>query len=76
MKNNIDNYEKKERKIINLYYNQGKTTHEIAKIERMSIHDISAIFLIYNITRQDFKAVNINLIRYAIYVRFRSSAFA
>jgi hypothetical protein len=27
------------------HYNQGKTTHEIAKIERASICDISAIFL-------------------------------
>jgi transposase len=34
--------ERKER-IIDLYYNQGKTTREIAKIERMSIRDISAI---------------------------------
>jgi len=28
---------------IYLYYNQGKTTHEIAEIERMSISDIFAI---------------------------------
>jgi transposase len=34
--------ERKER-IIDLYYNQGKTTREIAKIERISIRDISAI---------------------------------
>jgi transposase len=34
--------ERKER-VIDLYYNQGKTTREIAKIERMSIRDISAI---------------------------------
>jgi transposase len=26
--------------VIDLYYNQGKTTREIAKIERMSIRDI------------------------------------
>ena len=37
------NKEQKERRIIDLYYNQGKTTREIAKIERMSIRDISAI---------------------------------
>jgi phage shock protein A len=29
--------------VIDLYYNQGKTTREIARIERMSIRDISAI---------------------------------
>jgi transposase-like protein len=34
--------ERKER-IIDLYYNQRKTTSEIAKIKRVSIHDISAI---------------------------------
>jgi transposase len=34
--------ERKER-VIDLYYNQGKTTREIAKIERISIRDISAI---------------------------------
>jgi hypothetical protein len=34
--------ERKER-VIDLYYNQGKTTREITKIERMSIRDISAI---------------------------------
>jgi transposase len=34
--------ERKER-IIDLYYNQGKTTREIAKIESISIRDISAI---------------------------------
>jgi len=29
--------------VIDLYYNQGKTTREIAKIERMSIRGISNI---------------------------------
>jgi predicted DNA-binding protein YlxM (UPF0122 family) len=35
----------KERKkcVIDLYYNQGKTTREIAETERMSIRDISPI---------------------------------
>ena len=35
--------EERKKRVIDLYYNQGKTTHEIAKIERMSIHDISTI---------------------------------
>jgi DNA-directed RNA polymerase specialized sigma subunit len=35
--------EERKRHVIDLYYNQEKTTHEIAKIERMSIRDISAI---------------------------------
>jgi DNA-binding CsgD family transcriptional regulator len=35
--------EERKKRVIDLYYNQGKTMREIAKIERMSIHDISAI---------------------------------
>ncbi len=35
--------EERKRRVIDLYYNQGKTTREIAKIERMSIRDISTI---------------------------------
>jgi DNA-directed RNA polymerase specialized sigma subunit len=35
--------EERKKHVIDLYYNQGKTTREIAKIERMSIRDISAI---------------------------------
>jgi DNA-directed RNA polymerase specialized sigma subunit len=33
----------RKKRVIDLYYNQGKTTREIAEIERMSIRDISAI---------------------------------
>jgi hypothetical protein len=35
--------EERKKRVIDLYYNQGKTTREIAKIERMSIRDISPI---------------------------------
>jgi DNA-directed RNA polymerase specialized sigma subunit len=35
--------EERKKRVIDLYYNQGKTTREIAKIERISIRDISAI---------------------------------
>jgi transposase len=35
--------EERKKCVIDLYYNQGKTMREIAKIERMSIRDISAI---------------------------------
>ena len=35
--------EERKKRVIDLYYNQGKTTHEIARIERMSIRDISPI---------------------------------
>ena len=35
--------EERKNPVIDLYYNQGKTTRKIAEIERMSIRDISAI---------------------------------
>ena len=35
--------EERRNRVIDLYYNQGKTTREIAKVERMSIRDISII---------------------------------
>ena len=35
--------EERKKQINELYYNQGKTTREIAKVERMSIRDISVI---------------------------------
>jgi hypothetical protein len=47
----------KERKkmVIHLNYNQRKTTREIAKIERMSIRDISAILKEEEARRQKYK---------------------
>ena len=35
--------EDRKKRVIDLSYNQGKTTREIARIERMSIRDISPI---------------------------------
>ncbi len=35
--------QRRKKGIIDLYYNQGNTTSKIAKIERMSIRNISAI---------------------------------
>ena len=35
--------EERKKRVIDLYYNHGKTTREIARIERMSIRDISPI---------------------------------
>jgi hypothetical protein len=48
--------EERKRRIIDLYYNKGKTTCEIAKIERMSIRDISAILKEEEDRRQNYKA--------------------
>jgi DNA-binding CsgD family transcriptional regulator len=47
--------EERKKRVIDLYYNQGKTTREIAKIERMSIHDISAIIKEEEARRQKYQ---------------------
>jgi transposase len=47
--------EERKKRVIDLYYNQGKTTREIAKIERMSIRDISAILKEEEARRQKYK---------------------
>jgi hypothetical protein len=46
--------EERKKRVIDLYYNQGKTTREIAKIERMSIRDISAIIKEEEARRQKY----------------------
>ena len=47
--------EERKKRVIDLYYNQGKTTREIAKIERMSIRDISPILKEEDLKRQRYK---------------------
>jgi transposase len=47
--------EERKKRVIDLYYNQGKTTREIAKIERISIRDISAIIKEEETRRQKHK---------------------
>ena len=47
--------EERKRRVIDLYYNEGKTTREIAEIERMSIRDISAILKEEESKRQKYK---------------------
>ncbi len=47
--------EERKKQVIDLYYNQGKTTREIAEIERMSIHDVSAILKEEEARRQKYK---------------------
>jgi hypothetical protein len=47
--------EERKKRVIDLYYNQGKTTREIAKIERMSIRDISIILKEEESRQQNFK---------------------
>jgi transposase len=47
--------EERKKLVIDLYYNQGKTTREIAKIERISIRDISIILKEEESKRQKYK---------------------
>jgi DNA-binding CsgD family transcriptional regulator len=47
--------EERKKRVIDHYYNQGKTTPEIAKIERMSIRNISAIIKEEEARRQKYK---------------------
>jgi hypothetical protein len=47
--------EEKKKRVIDLYYNQGKTIREIAEIERMSIRDISVILKEEELKRQKHK---------------------
>jgi transposase len=47
--------EERKKRVIDLYYNQGKTMREIAKIERMSIHDISNILKEEEARRQKYR---------------------
>src|SRR5919206_4424310 len=47
--------EERKKRVIDLYYNLGKTIREIAKIERMSIRDISPILKDEDSKRQRHK---------------------
>lgn len=47
--------EERKKRDIDLYYNQGKITREIAKIERLSVRDISSILREEELKRQRHK---------------------
>ena len=47
--------DERKKQVVNLYYNQGKTTREIAKMERMSIRDISSILKEEESRQQKYK---------------------
>ena len=47
--------DERKKRVIDLYHNQGKTTREIAKIERMSIRDISSILKEEESRQQKYK---------------------
>jgi transposase len=47
--------EERKKRVIDLYYNQGKTTREIAEIERISLRDIHTILKEEEARRQKHK---------------------
>ena len=59
--------EERKKRVIDLYYNQGKTTREIAKIERMSIRDISIILKEEESRRQKNKQQEISAQAYQLF---------
>ena len=59
--------EERKKRVIDLYYNQGKTTREIARIERMSIRDISAILKEEEARRQKNKQQEISSKAYKLF---------
>ena len=59
--------EERKKRVIDLYYNQGKTTREIANIERMSIRDISTILKEEEARRQKHKQQEISSKAYKLF---------
>jgi DNA-directed RNA polymerase specialized sigma subunit len=51
----MTNSEERKKRVIDLYYNQGKTTREIAEIERISLRDIHTILKEEEARRQNYK---------------------
>jgi DNA-binding transcriptional regulator LsrR (DeoR family) len=65
--------EERKKQINELYYNQGKTTREIAKVERMSIRDISAILKEEEARRQKYKQQEISSKAYNLFSKGKRS---
>src|ERR671923_2041443 len=59
--------DERKKRVIDLYYNQGNTTREIAKMERMSIRDISAIRRDEEAKRQKLKQQEISAQAYQLF---------
>ena len=64
--------EERKRRVIDPYYNRGKTTREIAEIERMSIRDISAIIKEEEARRQKHKQQEISAQAYQLFSQGRT----
>jgi transposase len=59
--------EERKRRVIDLYYNQGKTTREIAEIERMSLRDIHTIIKEEEARRQKYKQQEVSSKAYKLF---------
>jgi DNA-binding CsgD family transcriptional regulator len=59
--------EERKRRVIDLYYNQGKTTREIAQIEKMSPRDIHAIIKEEEARQQKHKQQEISAQAYKLF---------
>ena len=66
--------EERKGRIIDLYYNQGKTTREIAKKERASIRDISSVLKEENSKREKYKDQEISSKAYKLFSEKKSPA--
>ena len=64
--------EQRKKHIIDLYYNQGKTTRDIAKIERVSIRDISSILKEEESKQEKYKAQEISSKAYKLFSEKKS----
>ena len=66
--------EERKKRIIDLYYNQGKTTREIAKKERASIRDISSVLKEEESKREKYKDQEISSKAYKLFSEKKSPA--
>jgi hypothetical protein len=65
--------EQRKKHVIDLYYNQEKTTREIAEIERISLHDIYAIRKEEEARRQKYKDQELSSKAYKLFSEKKSS---
>src|SRR5215217_4173015 len=64
--------EQRKKRVIDLYYNQEKTTREIAEIERISLHDIYAIRKEEEARRQKYKDQELSSKAYKLFSEKKS----
>jgi DNA-directed RNA polymerase specialized sigma subunit len=63
--------EERKKHVIDLSYNQEKTTREIAEIERISLHDISAILKEEEARQEKNKEQELSSKAYKLFLKVR-----